>query len=430
MEPAPTTWSATHPEAFARSAAVYRQGVLDRLPGASILPSTLLATLPLGSDVSKVPETCGLLTPEQIDITRKDATEILEDIAAGKLTSEAVVLAFGLRAAIAHQLDQLAVKGRITSMGFLSVHETSVPQASSALLCEILENAGAVFYCHTTLPQSIMHLECESFWGRTLNPFNTSLTPGGSSGGEGALVGMRGSPLGIGSDIGGSIRCPAGNCGLYGLRPTAQRVPNGGSKTYIPGRDSILGVIGPLAHSLRDVDLFMSVTLGAAASPWITDPAYLEMPWRLSPSVPAQPKKHCVGVMWTDGELNIERDAFRSAFATHWNSQNVDVVLCPLAPYPAPPHDTAKWWSYTSLWNLVDYPCIAFPSGATVDQKLDREVEEYTPLNADDKLVHDTYTPELYKNAPVSLQLVARRYRDESLMDALKLVEKIVAEST
>lgn len=52
--------------------------------------------------------------------------------------------------------DQLSVKGRITSMGFLSVHHTSQPSPSTALLCEILEKEGAIFYCHTTLPQSIM----------------------------------------------------------------------------------------------------------------------------------------------------------------------------------------------------------------------------------------------------------------------------------
>jgi amidase len=78
-----------------------------------------------------------------------------------------------------------------------------------AQLAIILRSAGAIFFCHTTLPQAIMHLECESFWGITKNPRNTFLTSGGSSGGEGALLAMRGSPMGVGSDIGGSIRIPA-----------------------------------------------------------------------------------------------------------------------------------------------------------------------------------------------------------------------------
>jgi len=71
-----------------------------------------------------------------------------------------------------------------------------------------------------------MHLECQSCYARTLNPYNTNLTPGGSSGGEAALVAMKGSPMGIGTDGGGSIRAPCAHCGLYGIKPT--------SKTIIP----------------------------------------------------------------------------------------------------------------------------------------------------------------------------------------------------
>jgi amidase len=61
---------------------------------------------------------------------------------------------------------------------------------------DALWNAGCVFYVRTTGPQTLMHLECSSnLYGRTVNPHNRNLTPGGSSGGEGALIGMRGSVL-------------------------------------------------------------------------------------------------------------------------------------------------------------------------------------------------------------------------------------------
>jgi amidase len=62
-------------------------------------------------------------------------------------------------------------------------------------------------------------------FGQCVNPFNRALISGGSSGGEGALVGARGSVLGIGTDIGGSIRIPAALCGLYGLSPSPGRHP-------------------------------------------------------------------------------------------------------------------------------------------------------------------------------------------------------------
>lgn len=73
-----------------------------------------------------------------------------------------------------------------------------------ARVLQILSRAGAVFYARTTQPQTLMHLETDSnLFGVTVNPYNTKLSAGGSSGGEGALVGLSGSCLGIGTDIGG-----------------------------------------------------------------------------------------------------------------------------------------------------------------------------------------------------------------------------------
>ena len=86
--------------------------------------------------------------------------------------------------------------------GFISQWENVSEEDAHAL--QILDKAGAVFYARTTQPQTIMHLETRSnFFGNTVNPYNRVLTAGGSSGGEGALIAVRGSCLGIGSDIGG-----------------------------------------------------------------------------------------------------------------------------------------------------------------------------------------------------------------------------------
>jgi len=79
-----------------------------------------------------------------------------------------------------------------------------------AHVLQILWDAGAVFHARTTQPQSMMHLETDSnLYGVTVNPYNRNVSAGGSSGGEGALIGMRGSCLGIGSDIGGKFRSTA-----------------------------------------------------------------------------------------------------------------------------------------------------------------------------------------------------------------------------
>lgn len=95
-----------------------------------------------------------------------------------------------------------------------------------SLILKYLWNAGCVFHARTTEPQLLMHLETSSnLFGTTTNPYNRSLTAGGSSGGESALLALRGSCLGIGTDIGGSIRCPAANCGVYGYKPSSYRLP-------------------------------------------------------------------------------------------------------------------------------------------------------------------------------------------------------------
>lgn len=89
----------------------------------------------------------------------------------------------------------------------------------------------------------------------------------------------------------------------------------------------------------------------------------------------------------------------------------VDVILCPVGPSAAPKIDTAKWWGYTSQWNLLDYPAIVFPVDQ-VDTAKDSARGKYTPRNDKDKFNWDLWEKfgaEGYKNAPISLQLVGRR---------------------
>jgi amidase len=89
----------------------------------------------------------------------------------------------------------------------------------------------------------------------------------------------------------------------------------------------------------------------------------------------------------------------------------VDVILCPVGPSAAPKIDTAKWWGYTSQWNLLDYPALVFPVDK-VDVGKDGEKVSYEPRNEKDKYNWDLwekYGAEGWKDAPVSLQFVGRR---------------------
>lgn len=142
-----------------------------------------------------------------------------------------------------------------------------------------LRELGAILYCKTSVPHTLMTGETiNNIIGYTWNPKNRLISAGGSSGGEGALIGLRGSPIGLGTDIGGSVRIPSAFNGLYGLRPSVGRIPYEGMANSLDGQNSVLSVVGPLGTSARAIKLLTKSIL--AAQPWNYDPAVVEMPWR------------------------------------------------------------------------------------------------------------------------------------------------------
>lgn len=133
-------------------------------------------------------------------------------------------------------------------------------------------------------------------FGRTLNPHNLGLTAGGSSGGESALVAYRGAPIGVGTDLGGSIRMPAASTGVYGFKPSCNRIPYGKKTRSAPGGfHSVAGCAGPLCSNFEDVELFMKAVI--AAKPWQLDSTALAYPWR---ELPALTRPLTIGVLAED----------------------------------------------------------------------------------------------------------------------------------
>lgn len=141
-----------------------------------------------------------------------------------------------------------------------------------------VKDAGAVVLAKTNMPELGLSYETDNrVHGRTLHPFDPARTPGGSSGGEGAVLGADASPIGIGTDGGGSIRVPSAFCGLFGLRPTTGRVPTTGS--WPPGRAGSmfdLTCIGPMGRSTADIALLLDVLAG----PDMVDPFVPPVPLR------------------------------------------------------------------------------------------------------------------------------------------------------
>ncbi|EFX81960.1 hypothetical protein DAPPUDRAFT_210998 [Daphnia pulex] len=99
------------------------------------------------------------------------------------------------------------------------------PSTEDAAIVIALKMLGAIPFCKTNIPQTNMSFGCSNpIWGLTMNPWDKERTPGGSTGGEACLIAAGGSPIGIGSDIGGSVRLPAAFCGIYSIKPTTSRI--------------------------------------------------------------------------------------------------------------------------------------------------------------------------------------------------------------
>ncbi|GAA5885687.1 hypothetical protein JCM6882_007528 [Rhodosporidiobolus microsporus] len=283
-----------------------------RLPAAVLEDETL-------SNVMEVPQTCGILTERELEITElDDVGELAKRIATRQYTSVEVTTAFCKRASIAHQLtnclteiffdralqraqeldeqlettgklagplhgvpislkDQFDIKDVELTMGY-AAYLNRISKQDSALV-KLLSDAGAVLYVRSNVPQTMMISDTFNYvFGRTVNPHNRKLTSGGSSGGEGALIALKGSILGVGTDIGGSIRIPSSFCGLCGIRPTTRRVPYGLATNSMLGQESVPSVAGPLARSFASCSYFLKTVFDSNASKY--DPNVLPFPFR------------------------------------------------------------------------------------------------------------------------------------------------------
>jgi Asp-tRNA(Asn)/Glu-tRNA(Gln) amidotransferase A subunit family amidase len=358
--------------------------------------------------------------------------------------------------------DTFKIKGYDASIGIAAL--AFKPAEENSALVDILLQAGAVLYCKTQIPQTLMALDSHNnVFGRTLNPLNTRVTAGGSSGGEGALLAMRGSVMGVGTDIGGSIRIPAMCNGTFGVKPSWERIPYSGQESGgLPSmwRLGVATSAGPLAHSMRDIELFFRAV--SEQRPWTVDADVVPSPWASMPSVFDGPKRKLrIGVVRRDGvmephppilrlldevgakmnkagidvvdmditslfsqcqslanalfgieggnamfdllestgeplspwlqtrmrrkpavsldkvrQLQEKRAVLRKEFLKIWRTASgdeIDALVCPVAPHPVPPIDRWNGVSYTSSFVLLDYPAGVVP--VRTFQKADTEGE-------------------------------------------------------
>ena len=180
--------------------------------------------------------------------------------------------------------DAIETEGVISTGGTLG-RASYVPK-EDATVVKRLRAAGGVLLGKTNCPEFGWAWESDNLvYGRTNNPYDLSLSPGGSSGGESAIIAAGGSPLGLGSDAGGSVRFPAHCTGIAGIKPTSGRVPRTGHFPGPGGTLDALWQIGPLARSVADLNTCCLSSPGLTGATRLSSP----YPWATRPRLISRP---------------------------------------------------------------------------------------------------------------------------------------------
>jgi amidase len=157
--------------------------------------------------------------------------------------------------------DSLDTAGVITTWGTPG-RKNHIPKEDATVVKRI-KKAGAILLGKTNTPEFTLVFETDNpIYGGTNNPYNLKLTPGGSSGGDAAIIAACGSTVGIGSDTGGSIRVPSHFCGLAGIKPTSGRVPRTGHAISYGQLIDSFTQLGPIARFVEDLALILSKISG------------------------------------------------------------------------------------------------------------------------------------------------------------------------
>lgn len=200
-----------------------------------------------------------------IEAGRKQAQEMTDTLAKTK-DPEKLPALFGVPFTCK---EMLSIKGFKRTGG--SVYYRNHVSQETATSYQRIANAGAILLATTNVPEFGFWFETKNqVYGRTANPYNEKRTSGGSSGGEGSLIGLGASPFGIGSDIGGSIRIPSSFCGVFGHKPSSGLVPLTGhfplsieELKVLPPSKYPMTSVGPISRSAKDLLPLVNILKGA-----------------------------------------------------------------------------------------------------------------------------------------------------------------------
>jgi len=337
--------------------------------------------------------------------------------------------------------DIFDTAGLPTTAG-LRMLRSNIPDRDATVIARMRE-AGAILIGKTNCPPGGTGGDSwNPLHGGTRNPYDIARSPGASSSGEAAIIAAGGSPLGIGSDSGGSIRMPAHYCGIAALKPTTGLVPGTGAYGLVGGLTDPRSQVGPMARFVADLALVLPLLVGpdgidsgvvpvplARRTAKLKD---LKVAWYADDGM-AKPT-HAIAVVvrsavraladagcdvtearppglheahqvtlgyWGDKRMSHERlfkrwDAFRSGMLGFMS--DFDLIVSPVGPDIAPPYRAkivpAHLFSYTIPYSLSGNPCVVVRAGTS---------------------------PE---GLPIGVQVVARNWHDDVALRAAHSIER------
>ena len=236
--------------------------------------------------------------------------------------------------------DSVMTEG-VRSTDGMKIFEHYIP-AHDAPTVARLRAAGAVIIAKTNLPEMAMDYDCDNpVFGATNNPWNRARVPGGSSGGEAAALASGMSPLGLGSDYGGSIRVPSHFCGTVGLKPTWGTIPMSGHMPpgeAAPPPLSHMATIGPMARFVDDLTLSYNIIRGAHPSALYTVPSAEVHPEKVDL------KKLRCAIFTNAGQVPVASDIRSAIERAGKELQKAGIAVDEVKP---PVDDGARiWWEY------------------------------------------------------------------------------------
>lgn len=312
--------------------------------------------------------------------------------------------------------DVIDTHGVISAAGL--VERASHIPVQDAVVVARMKAAGAILLGKSNCPPGGGGGTTDNpVYGATRNPHALSHGPGGSSGGEAAAIAAGLSPVGLGSDSGGSLRVPAHFCGICTLKPTSGRVPNTGVFDHPGGLSDYRSQVGPMARHVEDLGLVLQVIAGvdgvdAGVVPmplvdagsvelrglrvaWYTGGGIAEVDAATEDAVRRAAailqragatvrKGFPAGLADARGiterywgmscatgaevvQIFADWDQFRSAMLGFM--QHYDLILCPVDAGPAPPLGTERpgLFNHTLPYSLTGWPCVVVRVGTTAE---------------------------------------------------------------